>query len=247
MPAAPIIIAIDGPAASGKGVIARALAAHFGFAHLDTGLLYRAVGWELRDTPQPSPTQAEQAARRVRESGTAALAERESLLRSEDISLRASQIAQLPEVRAQLRALQREFAQHPPDNAPGAVIEGRDIATVICPDAPVKLYVRASLEARARRRLLDAQRAAEADGSAPAPTLAAIRADLQTRDTRDTTRAAAPLRRADSALLLDNSKLSIQESIDRSIEMCEAQMRAARVSHPSTAEKPAHQRGKQQT
>ena len=244
---APLIIAIDGPAASGKGVIARALAEHFGFAHLDTGLLYRAVAWELRDTPHPSPTQAEQAARRLRESGIADLPQRESLLRREDISLLASQVAQLPAVRAQLRALQREFAEHPPGNAPGAVIEGRDIATVICPDAPVKLYVQAGLEARARRRLLDAQRAAEADDTAPAPSLAAIRADLQTRDTRDTTRSTAPLRRADSALLLDNSKLSIQESIVRSIEMCEAQMRAARASHPSKAATTAQQRGKQQT
>ncbi|MFN3279468.1 MAG: (d)CMP kinase [Paracoccus hibiscisoli] len=185
----PFIIAIDGPAASGKGTIARALAERFGFHHLDTGLLYRATGAKGGD--------AVAAARTL----TAADLSREGL-RSAEAGQAASRIAAIPEVRDALVAFQRHFAAQ----EPGAVLDGRDIGTVICPDAPVKLYVVASDAVRAARR------AAEL-GADPAEMLA----QLRERDLRDSQRAAAPLRPADDAVVLDTSALSIEAAVAAAI------------------------------
>ena len=179
------VIAIDGPAASGKGTIARALAAHFGFHHLDTGLLYRATGARGGDPVI--------AARTLRPEDLA-----RPDLRSSDAGQAASRVAAIAQVRAELVDFQRRFAAR----EPGAVLDGRDIGTVICPDADVKLYVTASDQVRARRR------AAEL-GADPARMLA----ELRERDRRDSARATAPLRPAPDALILDTSALSIDAAI----------------------------------
>ncbi|MBC9245717.1 (d)CMP kinase [Paracoccus sp. 11-3] len=184
-------IAIDGPAASGKGTIARALAVYFGFHHLDTGLLYRATGVRGGD-----PVQAAQ-------SLTAEDLTRDDL-RSAGAGQAASRVAAIPEVRAALFDFQRRFAAR----EPGAVLDGRDIGTVICPDAEVKLYVIASDEIRAQRR------AAEL-GADPAEMLL----QLQERDRRDSERATAPLRPADDAVVLDTSDLAIDQAIAIAIEI----------------------------
>jgi len=183
------IIAIDGPAAAGKGTIARALAAHFGFHHLDTGLLYRATGAKGGD-----PVRA------ALDLSPADLARHD--LRSAEAGQAASRIAAIPEVRAALVTFQHRFAAQ----EPGAVLDGRDIGTVICPDAQVKLYVVASDAVRAERR------AAEL-GADPAVMLT----ELRERDRRDSERAAAPLRPAEDAIVLDTSDLSIDEAINRAI------------------------------
>ena len=181
----PFIIAIDGPAASGKGTIARALASHFGFHHLDTGLLYRATGAKGGDPVA--------AARSLQASDL----ERPDL-RSAEAGQAASRIAAIPEVREALVAFQHRFAAQ----EPGAVLDGRDIGTVICPDAAVKLYVTASDQVRAVRRA--AELGADADE---------MLAQLQERDRRDSERATAPLRPAPDAVLLDTSHLTIPEAI----------------------------------
>ncbi|QIR86333.1 d(CMP) kinase [Paracoccus sp. AK26] len=185
----PFIIAIDGPAASGKGTIARALAAHFGFHHLDTGLLYRAVGAKGGDPI---------AAARTLEATDLARPD----LRSAEAGQAASRIAAIPEVRAALLAFQHRFA----GQEPGAVLDGRDIGTVICPGAPVKLYVTASDQVRAQRR------AAEL-GADPVQMLA----ELQERDRRDRERATAPLRPAEDAVVLDTSNLTITDAIAQAV------------------------------
>ena len=181
----PFIIAIDGPAASGKGTIARALASHFGFHHLDTGLLYRATGAKGGDPVA--------AARSLQASDL----ERPDL-RSAEAGQAASRIAAIPEVREALVAFQHRFAAQ----EPGAVLDGRDIGTVICPEAAVKLYVTASDQVRALRR------AAELGADAEE-----MLAQLQERDRRDSERATAPLRPAPDAVLLDTSHLTIPEAI----------------------------------
>ena len=179
------VIAIDGPAASGKGTIARALAQRFGFHHLDTGLLYRATGARGGDPVIAARTlQPEDLARPD--------------LRSSDAGQAASRVAAIAQVRAELVDFQRRFAAR----EPGAVLDGRDIGTVICPDADVKLYVTASDQVRAGRR------AAEL-GVDPVQMLAALRE----RDQRDSARATAPLRPAADALILDTSTLSIDAAI----------------------------------
>ena len=185
----PFIIAIDGPAASGKGTIARALADRFGFHHLDTGLLYRATGAKGGDPIAAAQSlSADDLARPD--------------LRSAEAGQAASRIAAIPEVRAALVAFQHRFAAQDP----GAVLDGRDIGTVICPNAAVKLYVVASDEVRAARR------AAELDAD-PAEMLA----QLRERDLRDSQRAAAPLRPAEDAVVLDTSTLSIQDAVARAV------------------------------
>lgn len=191
-------VAIDGPAASGKGTIARALAAHYGFAHLDTGLLYRAVGRRMLNGERP----AEAALALTAEDLTG------DDLRGPDVAQAASKVAALPEVRAALVDFQRAFARR----AGGAVLDGRDIGTVICPDAPVKLFVTASDEVRAERRL------AELRARGLDVTRDGILADLRARDARDSSRATAPLRPADDAVLLDTSTLSVDAALAAAIK-----------------------------
>lgn len=183
------VIAIDGPAASGKGTIARALARHFGFHHLDTGLLYRATGAKGGDPVEAARNLSPEDLTR-------------DDLRSAEAGQAASRIAAIPDVRAALVAFQHRFAAQPP----GAVLDGRDIGTVICPDAQVKLYVIASDEVRAARR------AAEL-GADPVEILT----QLRERDRRDSDRATAPLRPAADAVLIDTSDLAIDQAITTAI------------------------------
>ena len=198
-----MIVAVDGPAASGKGTLARRLAAAYGLAHLDTGLLYRAVAKRLLDEGRdPGDAAAAVAAAR-----TLDLASLESeALRSGPVGEAASRVAGIAALRDALLALQRRFARCPPDGAAGAVLDGRDIGTVVCPDADVKLFVTASLEARSRRR--HAELVARGEEISPA----AVADELRRRDARDRNRAASPLQRAPGAYLLDTSNLSIDSA-----------------------------------
>ena len=189
-----MIIAVDGPAAAGKGTLAKRLAKHFGLAHLDTGGLYRAVGLKVLRTGGDPATCA--AALQHTD-----LADPE--LRLERTAEVASKVAAIPEVRAALLAFQRDFAAKPPGGAKGAVLDGRDIGTVVLPDAPYKLFVTASPEARARRRW------AELAAVPNRPSLAEIEAQVRQRDARDQERAVAPLKPAPDAFLLDTTDLDI--------------------------------------
>ena len=189
-------VAIDGPAAAGKGTVSRALAAQFGFAHLDTGLLYRAVGMKGGDPIRAAQGLTSEDLQRPDLRGLAA-------------SEAASQVAAIPEVRAALVAFQRDFAVRPG----GAVLDGRDIGTVICPNAEVKLFVTASAEVRARRRWL------EDGGEASGDSLEHVLAQVRARDARDMGRADAPLRPAEDAVTLDTSDLSIEEAVSRAVAL----------------------------
>jgi cytidylate kinase len=199
-----MIIAVDGPAASGKGTIARALAAHFGLPHLDTGLLYRAVGRQVfLDGGDPDNAGDALAACSFPEG---LLLDPE--LRSEATGGLASRVSVHHSVREALYERQRAFATQPG----GAVLDGRDIGTVIAPDAEVKLYVTASVEARAERRWKEMQ--ARGDTR----SLEAIAEGLRRRDERDRTRAQAPLRAAEDAAVIDTSEMSVEEAIAAAIE-----------------------------
>ena len=198
-----MIIAIDGPAASGKGTLARRIAAAYTLAHLDTGLLYRAVAKSLIDTgDDPTDEAAAVAAARALSLATLESAD----LRREAIGEAASKVAAIAAVRAELVALQRRFATDPPSGAAGAVLDGRDIGTVICPDADIKFYVTASIEARAQRRY------AELCERGDTVTLDAVIEDLRQRDARDSQRAVSPLKPAAEAHLLDTTNLSIDSA-----------------------------------
>lgn len=198
-----VIIAIDGPGASGKGTLARRLAAHFGYAYLDTGAMYRAVALQmLLAGADPADAQAALAAAQKLDAG----ALDDPRLRTDRVGAAASQVAAHGDVRQALMVFQRSFATNPPGNAPGAVLDGRDIGTVICPDAQVKLFVTASPEARAHRRYLEL--VAQGEAAVEAEVLA----DLQTRDRRDRERAVAPLRPAADAHLLDTTNLAIDNA-----------------------------------
>jgi len=189
-------VAIDGPAAAGKGTIGRAVAARFGFAHLDTGLLYRAVGAKGGDPVEAAlglvPSDLARGDLRSLEAGQA-----------------ASRVAVIPEVRAALVEFQRRFAR----TEGGAVLDGRDIGTVICPEAEVKLYVTASAEVRAHRRWL------EVGGDQ-----SLVLAEVRERDARDMGRAEAPLKAAEDAVVLDTSAMSVEEAVARAISVVQARM-----------------------
>ncbi len=194
-------VAIDGPAAAGKGTISKAVAAHFGFAHLDTGLLYRAVG--ARVLAGGDPVVAAKALTPDDLKGD---------LRRPEVAQAASRVAVLPDVRAALVAFQRDFA----GREGGAVLDGRDIGTVICPDAQVKLFVTASAEVRAERRYL------ELVGKGLDVTRDDVLADVVARDTRDSERAEAPLKPAADAVVIDTSKMSIDQAVARAVSEVDA-------------------------
>lgn len=196
------IIAIDGPAAAGKGTLARRLAAELGFDYLDTGLIYRAVGMNLRraGTDPADEAAAEAAARALAPVDLAA-----TDLRGDDAAQAASKVAAIPGVRAALLDFQRRFA-HTPPGGKGAVLDGRDIGTVVCPDAEVKLFVTASLEKRAERRLKELQAAGRGG------IQSAVLADMKERDDRDRNRSVAPLKPADGATVLDTSDLDADQA-----------------------------------
>ena len=203
-----MIIAIDGPAASGKGTLGKRLAAHYGLRHLDTGLIYRAVAKSLLDAGHAATNRAR----------AVAAAESLDLARFDDPGLKspavgeaASLVSAVPEVRGALLAFQRRFGRTPP----GAVLYGRDIGTVIFPDADVKIFVTATPEVRAHRRTLELR---AAGGSA---TEADVLADILRRDERDTTRAAAPLKAAADAHLLDTTGLDIDGAFRAAVAIVE--------------------------
>ncbi|HEU0154778.1 MAG TPA: (d)CMP kinase [Stellaceae bacterium] len=198
MSAQPFVVAIDGPAASGKGTLARQLAGHFGLAHLDTGKLYRAAALILLEGggDPKDPTAAAAAARRV-DGGRLG----DPQLDDERVAAVSSLIAAVPAVRAALLAVQRNFAADPPAPARGAVLDGRDIGSVVCPEAPLKLFVTASLEERARRRVEELRRR-----GAPA-IYEHVLQELNQRDTRDSNRRVAPLTTAPDAVVIDTTGL----------------------------------------
>src|SRR6056297_2147294 len=198
-------IAIDGPAAAGKGTVSKAVADHFGFAHLDTGLLYRATGRRTLDGTDPV-----EAAHALQASDLEA-----ADLRTPDVAQAASRVAAIPEVRQALVDFQRAFARR----SGGAVLDGRDIGTVICPEAEVKLFVTASDAVRAERRWKELRETGHDD------SFDEVLSDLRMRDERDSARAEAPLRPAEDAVQLDTSQMSIDEAIAAAIKVIEDRMR----------------------
>jgi cytidylate kinase len=209
-----MIIAIDGPAASGKGTLGKRLAHHYGYRHLDTGVIYRAVAKALLDAGVELTDEA---------SAVAVAMELDPekfgdpVLKTQRVGEAASVVSAIPRVRAALVDFQRHFAAGPP----GAVLDGRDIGTVICPDADVKIFVIADPKVRARRRTLEAKaRGEDADE-------ARVLADILARDERDQNRATAPLKAAADAYLLDNSHLDIEGGVRAAIDIIEA-VRAGR-------------------
>ena len=204
-----MIIAIDGPAASGKGTLGKRLAHHYGYRHLDTGVIYRAVAYTLMRSGID-----------LRDEAAAVAAAQEldpekfgdPILKTQEVGQAASVVSAIPRVRQVLVNFQRQFAADPP----GAVLDGRDIGTVICPDADVKIFVLADPKVRARRRTLEARaRGEEADE-------AAVLADILQRDERDKNRSVAPLKSAPDAYLLDNSQLDIESGVRAAIDIIEA-------------------------
>jgi cytidylate kinase len=209
-----MIIAIDGPAASGKGTLGKRLAKHYGYRHLDTGVIYRAVGFALlsRGVDLHDEAEAVQAAERLDPEHFG-----NPLLKTQESGDAASIVSAFPRVREVLLNFQRHFAEGPP----GAVLDGRDIGTVICPHADVKIFVVADPAVRARRRTL------EAKGRGEAADEAVVLADILKRDERDQSRAVAPLKPAEDAYLLDNSNLDIEGGVRAAIDIVEA-VRAGR-------------------
>jgi cytidylate kinase len=210
--AMPPVIAIDGPAASGKGTIARRLAAALGFSHLDTGMLYRATGIAVLDAGG-DPSDPAVAARAASSLDLSLL--EDPRLRSDAAGAAASKVAAVPAVRDALLAFQRSFATNPPGGR-GAVLDGRDIGTVICPDARVKLFITATAEIRARRRWLELR----SQGSTR--TEDEVLADIHTRDARDMSRPVAPLAMAPDAHLLDTSNLDIETAVAGALSVVRA-------------------------
>lgn len=204
------VIAIDGPAASGKGTLARRIAAAYGFAHLDTGSIYRAVGLAvLRAGLDPADDAAAESAARALSPSDSVLHDPE--LRSDRSADAASKVAAKPGVRAALLAFQQRFAAEPPEGARGAVLDGRDVGTVVCPNADVKLFITASVEVRAERRLKELQ------GRGIPAIWSDVLEDMKARDARDSQRAVAPLRPAVDAVVVDTSALGPDEAYARAI------------------------------
>ncbi|TNE38740.1 MAG: (d)CMP kinase [Alphaproteobacteria bacterium] len=203
-----MIIAIDGPAASGKGTMARMLADHYDLAHLDTGALYRGVAWQVLQQGG-DPADAETALNAAQNLSISGISGPE--LRTPEVAAAASIVAAMEPVRAAILQVQRDFAHQPK----GAVLDGRDIGTVVCPEADVKLFITASVEERARRRH------AELVAGGKDVTFEGVLADLQERDARDSSRAVSPLTQAEDAHLLDTTKLSIEAAFKRACDLIE--------------------------
>ncbi|WP_421707452.1 (d)CMP kinase [Algihabitans sp.] len=214
------VIALDGPAASGKGTLARRLAEAFDLAYLDTGSLYRAVGARLL-AEGADPQDGEVAAGAAEALSPSDLQRPD--LRSQAVGAAASVVAAQPRVRQALLDFQRNFAAQPPDGLAGAVLDGRDIGTVVCPDAPVKIYVVASPEVRAERR--HRELIARGESSIYPQVLAEIRE----RDARDSARSTAPLKPADDAVLLDTSELDIEAAFEAAKRIVVEKLAAAKA------------------
>lgn len=205
------IIAIDGPAASGKGTLSRSLASYFGYAHLDTGALYRAVGFEVLKSggdPATERDAVEGCTKFVQKLKVDPNVLENGALREDTIAVAASKVAACIAVREMLVQAQRDFADNPPNGALGAVLDGRDIGTVICPHAKVKLYVTAAVEIRAERRMK------ELHSKGISVTYEAVLEDMRARDARDSGRSAAPLKPAEDAIVIDSSHLDAAQMLE---------------------------------
>ena len=205
-----MIIAIDGPAAAGKGTLARRLAQHLNLAYLDTGLIYRAVGKKVlivgADLEDAAAAEVEARAMRPEDLQLEGL-------RTDEVAQAASKVSTVPGVRAALLEFQRDFAAYPPDDKAGAVLDGRDIGTVVCPEAPHKLFVTASMDVRAQRRVKELQdRGLEA-------IYARVFEDMRERDARDSERAVSPLEPAKDAHTLDTSDLDADQVFQAALDL----------------------------
>lgn len=214
----PVVIAVDGTAASGKGTLAKRLAAQFGFAHLDSGSLYRLAA--VRVLRAGGRADDEESAIAAAKAVDPADAERFDL-RGDDIAQAASFVAAIPRVRDALLAYQRSFAAAPPGSLPGAVIDGRDIGTVVCPHADAKLFIDAQPFARAHRRWL------ELAGAGARISEDAVLADIRIRDARDRSRPVAPLRAAPDAILLDTTELDIDAAFAAALALVKPRIEEA--------------------
>jgi len=212
----PFVVTIDGPAASGKGTLARRLADRFGFAHLDTGALYRATALRVLDQAEdPSdPAIAEAAARQVDMQMLS-----DPRLREPAVSAAASVVAAIPAVRGILLGLQRQFAAHPPAPAKGAVLDGRDIGSVVCPSADAKIFLTANPETRARRRL------AELRQQGATAIYENVLQDMKERDARDSERPTAPLIAAPDAIVIETSTLDADAVFERACDLIECTLK----------------------
>ncbi|MCB1650470.1 MAG: (d)CMP kinase [Alphaproteobacteria bacterium] len=240
-----MVIAIDGPAASGKGTLSRALAERLGFAHLDTGALYRAVAYEVMQAGGDPEDEGDALAGveslkaklsnpsinilhnsntgggkegNAGSAGGSADVLGNPILKEDHVGGGASKVAAIPSVRAALLDLQRDFAAHPGEGFEGAVLDGRDIGTVICPQAPVKLFVTASDEVRAERRTKELQ------SKGISVTKAAVLKDMCERDARDASRTEAPMKPADDAILIDSSHLDPAEMLDKALKIVQERL-----------------------
>ena len=214
----PVVIAVDGTAASGKGTLAARLARHFGFAHLDSGSLYRLVALNLLRSGHAAADEPNAAAA-AREIDPADALRHD--LRASGLAEAASIVAAFPRVRAALLHYQRAFAAHPPGQGAGALIDGRDIGTVVCPSADAKLFIDAHPQVRAHRRWLELQEAGQATSED------AILADIRARDQRDRCRATAPLTPAPDAILLDTSELNIDATFAAALALVQPKIEEA--------------------
>lgn len=211
------VITVDGPSAAGKGTLARRLAAHFGFDFLDTGSLYRGVGLSvLRQGLDPADEKVATAAARALRPEILA----DQALRAEATSSAASKVAAIPSVRAAILNWQRDFARDAARNSGGAVLDGRDIGTVVCPDADGKLFITASLEARAERRVKELQARGET------AIYARVLQDMQERDARDQGRSISPTKPATDALIIDTSDLTADQVFERALAFIASKMKA---------------------
>ena len=212
-----MIVAIDGPAAAGKGTLARRLAEHLDLAYLDTGLLYRAVGYQLLEAGSDPENAAEaEAAARALDPGHF----ENPALRSDDVANAASKVSAIPGVRAALLAFQRSFAATPPGGENGVVLDGRDIGTVVCPEADAKLFVTASVEVRAERRLKELRERGEE------AIHARVLQDMKERDARDSGRDVSPLVPAGDAFVLDTSDLDADAVFAAALDYIQQQTRS---------------------
>jgi len=219
----PVVIAVDGTAASGKGTLAKRLAQHFGFAHLDSGSLYRLTALAVLDAhgDPKSESDAVRGARAIDLSRAG-----DPAIRSDTVGAAASLVAAIPAVRQALFAFQRSFLEHPPGDSEGAVMDGRDIGTVICPSASAKIFVDASLDVRARRRWLELKSLGiERD-------LAELVKELEARDRADANRPVSPMRRAGDADLLDTSDLDIDAALAAALALVTPKVEAALKAKP---------------
>jgi cytidylate kinase len=211
------VVTVDGPSAAGKGTLARRLAGHFGFDFLDTGALYRGVGLSvLRQGLDPADEKAATAAAKALRADILA----DPALRAEATSSAASKVAAIPSVRAAILNWQRDFARDAARNSGGAVLDGRDIGTVVCPNADGKLFITASLEARAERRVKELQARGET------AIYARVLQDMQERDARDQGRSISPTKPATDALIIDTSDLTADQVFERALAFIASKMKA---------------------